>query len=208
MGLDMYLRAEKRFGPNDPTTDQILSAAGTTLADLQARSVADPYEMEQSLYIAGYDFRAEEKVVYDEITMIVRGGDLITSESPSIFLGYDDGNLVVQLTCAYWRKANSVHSWFVENCQGGIDECQETPIHVEQLAHLRSTCVEALDAYEDGEIARAEQIMTPESGFFFGGTEVDEWWARDMQETIDQIDRCINAAIKVGGISFVYQSSW
>jgi len=25
----------------------------------------------------------------------------------------------------YWRKANQIHNWFVENVQNGIDECQE-----------------------------------------------------------------------------------
>ena len=29
-----------------------------------------------------------------------------------------------EVCVAYWRKANAIHSWFVENCQDGVDECQ------------------------------------------------------------------------------------
>jgi hypothetical protein len=25
----------------------------------------------------------------------------------------------VEVTCAYWRKANQIHAWFVKNVQGG-----------------------------------------------------------------------------------------
>ena len=29
----------------------------------------------------------------------------------------------VEVTCAYWRKANQIHNWFVTNIQGGNDNC-------------------------------------------------------------------------------------
>ena len=29
----------------------------------------------------------------------------------------------VDVTCAYWRKANQIHAWFVDNVQQGNDDC-------------------------------------------------------------------------------------
>ena len=29
----------------------------------------------------------------------------------------------VEVTCAYWRKSNQIHKWFVDNVQGGEDNC-------------------------------------------------------------------------------------
>ena len=28
----------------------------------------------------------------------------------------------------YWRKANQIHKWFVDNVQGGIDDCRPYPV--------------------------------------------------------------------------------
>lgn len=44
----------------------------------------------------------------------------------------------------YWRKANAVHGWFVRECAGGVDECQEIFVPRDYLARLRSDCNNAL----------------------------------------------------------------
>ena len=41
---------------------------------------------------------------------------------------------------AYWRKANAIHRWFVNNVQDGIDECQETIVTRNQLFTLLQIC--------------------------------------------------------------------
>ena len=40
----------------------------------------------------------------------------------------------------YWRKANAIHKWFVDNVQGGEDDCREYPVSNDQLIELRDTC--------------------------------------------------------------------
>ena len=45
---------------------------------------------------------------------------------------------------AYWRKANAVHKWFVDNVQGGNDDCREYDIYLDNLVELRETCVRLL----------------------------------------------------------------
>src|SRR4051812_38424335 len=39
----------------------------------------------------------------------------------------------------YWRKANHIHRWFVENVQGGQDDCREYYVSREQLGELLKT---------------------------------------------------------------------
>ena len=37
---------------------------------------------------------------------------------------------------AYWRKANAIHNWIVENCADGEDKCQEIYLRQEDLKKL------------------------------------------------------------------------
>jgi len=53
-------------------------------------------------------------------------------------------------TVGYWRKANSIHRWFVENVQDGEDNCEEYSVSVEQLKDLLKTCMKVIKAV-DGE---------------------------------------------------------
>jgi hypothetical protein len=48
----------------------------------------------------------------------------------------------VETEVAYWRKANAIHNWFVENVQNGVDECQESDISIDTLKRLRDLCIE------------------------------------------------------------------
>jgi len=49
-----------------------------------------------------------------------------------------------QKEIGYWRKANAVHGWFVRECAGGVDECQEIKVSHDQLRQLRADCNNAL----------------------------------------------------------------
>ena len=50
----------------------------------------------------------------------------------------------VSVTCAYWRKSNQIHKWFVDNVQGGEDDCGDYYVSHEKLKELRETCRQAL----------------------------------------------------------------
>ena len=45
----------------------------------------------------------------------------------------------------YWRKANAIHRWFVDNVQYGIDDCGEYNVSAEQLQDLVNICKEVKD---------------------------------------------------------------
>jgi hypothetical protein len=139
----------------------------------------------------------------------------LTPSSPS-WAGEESNHVLVphdgsraSFPAIYWRKANAVHGWFVDNCQDGVDECQETPVHPEQLAALHSTCQRALAAYAAGDLDVAAEILSPRAGFFFGSTDVDEFWAQDVEHTVREIERVITAAARIDGVvEFSYRSSW
>jgi len=107
----------------------------------------------------------------------------------------------------YWRKANHIHSWFVENCQDGVDECQLSHVSREQLEDLAKLCEEVLQF----EAASTNQALLPtKAGFFFGGTEYDEYYYQQCKETAETIRGLLKEEQVKGTYSseFYYQASW
>jgi hypothetical protein len=105
----------------------------------------------------------------------------------------------VDFPMGYWRKANQIHNWFVENVQDGEDNCGSYYVTREQLEELKELCIQAIANPTD-----AEALLPTGSGFFFGSTEYDEYYFGDLNDTIGIINRCLES--KFDG--FEYQSSW
>lgn len=104
---------------------------------------------------------------------------------------------------AYWRKVNCVHNWFVENCQGGEDDCGEYVVSREQLEALLRTVKAVLKDH-----SQAMALLPPQAGFFFGSTEIDQYYFSDLEDTEDQLERVLADQITNGYHHFIYQSSW
>ena len=112
----------------------------------------------------------------------------------------------VTMRVGYWRKANSIHKWFVDNAQGGEDECRPHDVGREQLVELRDLCKSILAMPEGKERDRhAETVLPPQSGFFFGNSEVGPWYYDDLIDTVRMLD---NALALPDSWDFIYQSSW
>jgi hypothetical protein len=105
----------------------------------------------------------------------------------------------VDFPMGYWRKANQIHNWFVQNVQDGEDNCGSYYVTREQLEELKEVCINVLANKE-----LAEDLLPTESGFFFGSTTYDEYYYGDLNDTIGIITRCLES--KFDG--FEYQSSW
>ena len=129
-------------------------------------------------------------------------GDKQISENIGQLVGLPTDGKVKTITveAGYWRKSNQIHNWFVANVQEGKDECQETHVSRAQLTELREVCQKILDNNE-----LAEKLLPTASGFFFGGTEYDQWYFNDIEETIMIID---NALAMPEQWDFNYRSSW
>ena len=102
---------------------------------------------------------------------------------------------------AYWRKANAIHGWFVTHCQDDIDECQETRVSWESLEILYTICSRILD---DNQLAN--QLLPPVSGFFFGSTDIDNYYLQDLEYTKNVLEKIITSDSK--DWDFYYRSSW
>jgi hypothetical protein len=84
--------------------------------------------------------------------------------------------------------------------QGGRDECQPHHVERDQLRELRDRCQRVLDDH-----ALAEDLLPAQSGFFFGGTDYNEYYFQDLEHTIKIIDKCLALP---QDWSFEYCSSW
>lgn len=105
----------------------------------------------------------------------------------------------------YWRKQNAIHKWFVDNVQNGNDDCKDYIISVQKLAELLKLVKEALESR-----SKAKEILPTQSGFFFGGTEYDDWYWQGLEET----ERVLSAELEKNKdgdeepFDYYYSSSW
>ena len=106
----------------------------------------------------------------------------------------------VSVNVCYWRKCNQIHNWFVNNVQGGEDNCQEYYVSNTKIRELETLCTLAITNKDPN-------LLPPREGFFFGGTDIDEWYWRDIEDTREQLRRLINLP-DFEELSFYYQSSW
>lgn len=115
-----------------------------------------------------------------------------------------DWNISLNIEIAYWRKVNAVHKWFVDNVQDGNDNCERYYVSFDQLSELVDTCRKVL---EDN--SRAGELLPPTEGFFFGGTDLDEWYFQGLEYTVLQLGPLVAAgAPDIMNVGFYYQSSW
>lgn len=117
----------------------------------------------------------------------------------------------------YWRKANHIHKWFVENCQKGVDDCGEYYVSTEQLTELATLCESVVskvvvEGQGIGGIIRelVENELPTAEGFFFGGTEYDEYYFKMCADTAKVIRELLEVKAEKGTYlgEYYYQSSW
>lgn len=104
----------------------------------------------------------------------------------------------------YWRKANAIHKWFVDNIQEGKDDCGDYYVSEDDLQKLLSVCK---TVWENKTLAA--ELLPPKSGFFFGGTEIDEYYFQDIKDTIEIIESILSEkeGEYING-DIYYHSSW
>ena len=127
--------------------------------------------------------------------------DIIKSVFPEL-ADFDNDDLVKEVTVrvGYWRKANAIHKWFVDNVQDGVDECQNSYVSRDKLRELKFACEAVL-----ADKTAAPYALPTQEGFFFGDTSYDEWYFQDIESTI----RIIDAALKLpDSWDFEYHASW
>ena len=114
----------------------------------------------------------------------------------------------------YWRKANQIHRWFVNNVQRGVDNQGYYRVTKKQLEKLLKICLEVKSlfgsttrksytnnelvtqsseetVYKNLDIERINELLPTQSGFFFGSTEIDDWYFADIIDTIKILENVL-----------------
>lgn len=134
----------------------------------------------------------------------------------------------------YWRKANAIHNWFVDHVQDGYDDCRyHNEVTKEVLEELLDTCTkvytsctmmlgkvkngamikdgEWVDCFETGGVVIdptvAKELLPTTSGFFFGGTDYDEYYVDQIENTISIINQVLDTT-DFDNEMIYYVSSW
>ena len=100
----------------------------------------------------------------------------------------------------YWRKANAIHQWFVDNTQNGVDDCQTSYVTEDHLNTLLSLVKQVQNNHE-----LAHDLLPVQGGFFFGSLEYDEWYFEDLKITRKILE---DALLEENGRDFYYRASW
>jgi hypothetical protein len=146
--------------------------------------------LDKETYVKNWDFQKPEEK--HEIT-IKKGGKVVEDISP------DKIKFIVE-EVGYWRKANAIHKWFVDNIQDGVDNCQRSYVSRDELQQLLSLIEKIIENN-----SLAAELLPTQSGFFFGGTEYDEWYFKDLEDT----KKILTEALSYPPTSdFYYHASW
>jgi hypothetical protein len=144
--------------------------------------------LDKRTYVKQWDHIDEAKQYKVEVT---RGGEPTNIDPKKVKYIIEEAG--------YWRKANAIHKWFVDNCQNGVDDCRDAYVGFDDLQALLDLCrIVIIDK------SKAEQLLPSTSGFFFGNTEYDEWYYNDIQNTIEILEKAVED--KDG--EYYYTSSW
>lgn len=134
----------------------------------------------------------------------------------------------------YWRKANAIHKWFVDNVQYGEDDCDNYEVSKENIESLLNICKEVLENvkvedgkvengytwspttgkvinYEDGRVITnpevCKKLLPTKEGFFFGATEYNEYYLQDLEYTVKELEKILKE-FDFENNYLVYTSSW
>lgn len=142
-------------------------------------------------------------------------------------------NTTAKEEVGYWRKADQIHNWFVENVQNGADDCDFYECTEEDLGKLLEICMTVKNGitmvpgkihvgttyfkgtvtenYEDGMVIEdtsiAEELLPTCAGFFFGSTDYDESYLEDIDHTIDVLQNVL-ATTDFEKEMICYHSNW
>lgn len=103
---------------------------------------------------------------------------------------------------AYWRKANAIHNWIINRTES-VDDCTPINLYLQDLIDLRETCQQVLDAHTQDV---AYDLLPPASGFFFGTTDIDEWYWDNVQDTLTKLNAILEDANE--DTCYEYRASW
>lgn len=121
----------------------------------------------------------------------------------------------------YWRKANAIHKFFVDNVQNGVDDQKEYKVPYEVFLKLKGICDELLKkATEEGYVPAStdfkasnalkkecEDKLPTQGGFLFGSLEYDWMYFNDIELTLNIINPVLEGWEEADG-DYYYSCWW
>jgi hypothetical protein len=116
----------------------------------------------------------------------------------------------ITLEFLYWRKANAIHNWFSEHlADGKIENGRDYWVDEEILVKLYDDLSKAI-------LTTNDDLFKPTEGFFFGGTEKDEYYWSELKRTLAVLKPLVDELKKpheeqstlLQNSSFYYRPSW
>ncbi len=117
-------------------------------------------------YVQNWDYMKESKKNY----VSIKGADEGHIKSERV-------QYITEQLC-YWRKANQIHNWFVNNIQNGVDDCEEYIVSLPEIKQLMDVCYEVMT-----DNSKAKELLPTTEGFFFGGGGYDEFYYTQVTNT-------------------------
>ena len=211
MGLDMYLYKMPRYRGTTAKQVSTLESYFGWIENKEDGGKAADYSLEEWCGVSE-DNLPSQKVI-----------DFYKKHYDTKYWSWDHehryGHKMIMQQIADWRKANSIHQWFVENIQDGEDDCGfHREVTESDLESLLETCKTVLESCvlidgDDGDFkvvedsSVAEELLPTQSGFFFGGTSYDEWYVEDIKYTIEIIEKILKET-DFDLYAIYYCSSW
>jgi hypothetical protein len=158
-------------------------------------------------YVSDYNFEQGKNAM--QLNSILESVGLDRSQ-----LSEDSPSVTVSVNVAYWRKANHIHNWFIENVAGGEDDCEPFFVSRDDLTELHKTLLKVIamkgdtaESVDPTTEETIEELLPTQSGFFFGGTEYDEWYWENTEWTEKRLATILDEPA-FADFEFEYRASW
>ena len=87
----------------------------------------------------------------------------------------------------YFRKVNFLVKYFEDTCNLNVENQIPLRVYREDIEKLKNRCRKVLDDH-----SIVKEILPTVDGFFFGSTNYDEYYFRDVQEVYDYCLRLLD----------------
>ena len=147
-----------------------------------------------------YLWKHAEKPDYDKIRKAVAKASQFEADEVSS----------IKVELGYWRKANQIHRWFVDNVQGGEDNCRPYYVEKTDLEKLKKVCQKVISRSENfkEDWHKIAHIDLPVGeGFFFGDYEYNDYYIDQLRSTVETITKILKHPM-LNELDIYYQSSW
>lgn len=220
MGLDMYLDKVKR-----------INAEVTPIELYKIQSFLE-WKHENTKYSFNEWCGIDESEINQDLAKSYE------SEFITRYASWDEqkeyGGKSIFTEVAYWRKANQIHNWFVNNIQDGTDDSGSYEVTKADIIILLALCktvknnselvsgnivngyrydneyhkipiIQVGKTIEDPSIAI--RLLPTTTGFFFGSNEYDEYYMESINYTIETLEKIL-IETDFEKEMLVYSSSW